>query len=105
MSGSILQLDPCLQLWYSSIMKFEFELDDIDSDALFNMINRRRLYYMECIMDHITEKPVCHGSVSHLIGLIRNADHIETTVFNICPPVHTDLSSFDEYNTVTFPED
>ena len=86
------------------MIKFNFELDGIDSDALFGMINRQRLKYIADIMSAVMDEPVSHARVSHLIGLVHNVDDIEATVYGK-PVEYTDLRYLDVYNTVDFPPD
>jgi hypothetical protein len=84
-------------------MKFEFELDGIDTEALYDMINKKRLSYLFHIGTRLGDDPVSHARISHLIGLVHNVDDIENTVFK--SNTHTDLSYLGEFNTVDFPDD
>ena len=94
--------------------KFRFELDGIDTDALFGMINGQRNKYMINIIDTINGSghdtvltPAERNRVCHLMHLIRNVDSIETTVFG--QRVNTNLSHLEAYgctfDTFDFPPD
>lgn len=85
-------------VWYTARMKFEFELDEIDTDNLFSIMNSNCMRAYARLVDTVRDPNVQPNpaTVQCLIDQYRYSEELLNTVFNT-EIIHMNLDHFDEF--------